>query len=283
MTADCFICPLCGGALTLDEKRLFCSLGHSFDVASAGYVNLLHPGKMKNRSAGDDRGMVAARTRFLSAGYYEKNRDHMISLVRANAKTGGKVLDAGCGEGYYTNALCFAVPEMTVIGIDASKHAAEAAAKGARRLGVTDRTAYAVASLSEMPLADGETDVIVSLFSPCDYAEFARVLTRGGKAIIGSAGKKHLTELKKILYGEENIRDNELLDHAARAKSSGFSLVSRSTVSYKTNVEGKDALVSLFSMTPYYWRTPKSGAEALAELDSLSITVEVDYTVLALQ
>lgn len=278
-----FVCPVCGGALTLDERRLFCPSNHSFDVSSAGYVNLLRPGKMRNRSSGDDKSMVTARTRFLSAGYYEKNRDHLISLVKKYAAKGGFAVDAGCGEGYYTNAVNLACPDLNVIGIDASKHACEAAAKSAKRLGVAEKGAYSVASLSEMPISDGRIDLIISLFSPCDYGEFARVLKRGGKVIIGSAGKKHLTELKKILYGEGNARDNETLDHASRAAGSGLVFVERNTVSYKTTVEGKDALASLFLMTPYYWRTPKSGAEALARLDSLAVTVEVDYTVLELQ
>ncbi len=283
MTDRVFVCPLCSGELSIDGKRLLCPSGHSFDIASAGYVNLLRPGKLKNRSAGDDRGMVGARTRFLSEGYYEKNRDHLISLVKKHAKVGGVLVDAGCGEGYYTNAVNLAVPEMTVVGIDASKHACEAAAKGARRIGAAERGAYAVASLSEMPIADGKSDVVISLFAPCDYAEFARVLSRGGKLIIGSAGKKHLTELKKVLYGEDNVRDNEAIDHAALAASFGFEPIERSTVSFKADVEGKDALSALFLMTPYYWRTPKSGAEALGNLDGLSVTVEVDYTALELK
>lgn len=283
MIGNVFVCPVCGGALTLEGKRFLCPSNHSFDVASSGYVNLLRPGKMRNRSSGDDKGMVAARTRFLSAGYYEKNRDHLISLVKKHLPTGGLAVDAGCGEGYYTNAVNLSCPDLNVIGIDASKHACEAAAKGAKRLGCSESCAYSVASLSEMPIADGKIDLIISLFSPCDYGEFARVLAHGGKVVIGSAGPKHLTELKKILYGEENVRDNETLDHASRAEGAGLVPIDRSTVSYKTIVEGKEHLAALFSMTPYYWRTPKSGAEALAKLDSLTVTVEVDYTVLEMQ
>lgn len=283
MKSCLFVCPLCGNDLSHGEKVLLCPNGHSFDIAASGYVNLLRPGKMRNRNAGDDKGMVGARTRFLSAGYYEKNREHLISLARKYAVSGGVAVDIGCGEGYYTNAVNFALTEMTVVGIDASKYACEAAAKGAKRLGLAGKGAYAVASLSEMPFSDGSAELLISLFAPCDYAEFARVLKHGGKVIIGSAGKKHLTELKKILYGEGNVRDNESLDHAARADGTSLQLLDRSTVRFETTVEGRDALSALFSMTPYYWRTPKSGAEALAALDCLTVTVEVDYTVLELK
>ncbi len=278
-----FVCPLCGGGLAYEESRLLCPNGHSFDVSASGYVNLLRPGKLRNRSSGDDKKMVAARTKFLSAGYYEKNRDMLISTVKRHASGGGIAVDAGCGEGYYTNAVNVFCPEFKVIGIDASKYACEAASKQAKRLGTANNVAYAVASLAEMPLADDTAELVVSLFSPCAYNEFARILKRGGKVIIASSGKKHLYELKKILYGEENARDNELLDHAARAEGMGFVQVDKNTVSYTTTVEGKDAIFELFSMTPYYWRTPKSGVEALKKVDSLTLTVEVDYTVLELQ
>lgn len=35
------LCPVCGNELKKDEKRLFCSNAHSFDIAKEGYVNLL--------------------------------------------------------------------------------------------------------------------------------------------------------------------------------------------------------------------------------------------------
>ena len=41
------------------------------------------------------------------------------------------VLDAGCGEGYYTRALCDAIPNATVIGVDLSRDAIIAAARQA--------------------------------------------------------------------------------------------------------------------------------------------------------
>lgn len=275
-----FICPICGGELCLCERTEVCPEGHRFDLASSGYVNLLRPGKMRNRSSGDDKGMVLSRTRFLSSGYYENNRETLVSIVSRNLTGAGVIVDAGCGEGYYTNELAVRIPEAYVIGIDASKHACDAASKGAKRLGVSDRCTYAVASLSSQPIADGSVDVIVSLFSPCDYGEFARILKPGGRVVIGSAGRDHLYELKEILYGVGNVRENEPFFPEKRALGSGLSLLEKQELKYKTNVVGKENIASLFSMTPYYWRTPKSGSQALSFVDELSVRVEVDYTVL---
>lgn len=282
MTSGVFICPLCSRVLTLDGSVFACEGGHRFDLSSAGYVNLLRPGKLRNRSSGDDKGMVTARTRFLSAGYYKPNKDAIISAIRELLPEGGVVLDAGCGEGYYTNGIAEALPNVTVIGIDASKHATEAAAKAARRMGVSERTAYATASLASMPIPDKSVDLILSFFSPCDYVEFARVLKDGGKVLIGSAGKDHLYEMKEVLYGKDNVRDNEKFLHGERALGSGLFFESEKTVRYQSHINGGDHINALYSMTPYYWRTPRSGAEALALLSELNVTVEVDLTVLIL-
>ena len=51
-----------GGALA-------CALGHSFDVAKDGHVNLMMVGRV-SRATGDTAEMLAARRRFLNAGHY---------------------------------------------------------------------------------------------------------------------------------------------------------------------------------------------------------------------
>lgn len=285
MIEEIFICPVCGGKIKSENRTWKCSSGHCFDLSASGYVNLLRPGKMKNRTAGDDRGMVASRTGFLSAGYYEKNRDTLLSLIfefMPAGKQGGVIIDDGCGEGYYTNAVAKMFPEAFVVGIDASKYACEAASKSAKRGGISNCT-YSVASLSDQPIRDGSADVIISLFSPCDYNEFVRILKPGGKVIIGSAGRDHLYELKEILYGADNVRVNEPFLHEERAKGSGLVFESRRELKYETTVCGNSDVMSLFAMTPYYWRTPKSGAEALSNVEKLSVKVEVDYTVLTVK
>ena len=64
------ICPVrgCGLALTRDEKRAFCSRGHSFDVARSGYINLLQPQDRRSKEPGDTKEAVAARRRLMIAG-----------------------------------------------------------------------------------------------------------------------------------------------------------------------------------------------------------------------
>ena len=70
------LCPVCGGRLAREKKVWRCENHHCFDVARSGYVNLLPPSASGKRH-GDDKRMVAARTAFLSRGYY----DHHVSTT----------------------------------------------------------------------------------------------------------------------------------------------------------------------------------------------------------
>ena len=277
------LCPICGGVLQESGRALLCPTGHSYDIASSGYCNLLRPGKQRNRVAGDDRGMVSARGRFLAAGYYEPALDYIVKTVSAHTPAGGVMLDAGCGEGYYTNGTALAVVGLNVLGFDASKHAVDAAAKGARRAGISDRVHYITAVSTEIPVADGAADVVLSLFSPCAYGEFARVTAEGGYLLVGSAGISHLRELKAVLYGEGNVRPNVPIDHPALAGEAGYEMIFRENVTFTAEIIGKEHIEALFSMTPYRWRTPRSGIEALSKLDSITVTVDFDFTLLKLE
>ena len=97
--------PLCAAALTREEKRYTCPTGHSFDRAAAGYVHLLPANKMHSKDPGDDKGMATARNRFLSRDYYAPLRDTLAELACAYAPEHVRILDAGCGEGYYSAAV----------------------------------------------------------------------------------------------------------------------------------------------------------------------------------
>ena len=84
-----------------------CTSRHRFDFARQGYLNLLLSHKMNSRQPGDNQDMVAARTRFLDAGHYQSVSDAVTrAAIRLLADQETPViLDAGCGEGYYTCLL----------------------------------------------------------------------------------------------------------------------------------------------------------------------------------
>ena len=104
-----FCCPICGEGLRREPGRYACPGGHSFDVAKEGYVNLLPANRQHSKAPGDDKEMAAARSRFLEGGWYGPLRETLCALVEKYAPQAPALLDAGCGEGWYTQALAQAV------------------------------------------------------------------------------------------------------------------------------------------------------------------------------
>jgi 23S rRNA (guanine745-N1)-methyltransferase len=94
------ICPICKTSLHRKDRSLICEKNHSYDFAKSGYINLLNPGKMNNARAGDSKEMISARTRFFESGCYEMIRQTLCEIVSSLSPS--VVVDAGCGEGYYT-------------------------------------------------------------------------------------------------------------------------------------------------------------------------------------
>ena len=198
--ASLFCCPVCGASLSDTGTALRCQKGHSFDKAAQGYVHLLPANQMRARVPGDSREMVAARRRFLEAGWYAPFRDAAGEIL-SRALCGVPspcVLDAGCGEGYYTEgirrALAAAGKTPRVAGVDISKYAIKAACARSREI------SFAVASCFALPVKDGFADALTAIFSPIAEKEFARVVRPGGFLLLAVAGERHLYGLKEILY-----------------------------------------------------------------------------------
>ena len=275
-------CPNCGARLTpqLTEKPyvLRCEAGHSFDVAKQGYVNLLLPQKRGAALPGDSAEMVRARTAFLDGGYYRAFSDGVNALVldtllKTNTAS-PHLLDAGCGEGYYTarlhGALCAEGLSPVCAGFDLSRDAAAHAAKRAKAAGTSETLSFAVASLFEMPVADGTADGIINLFAPVAAAEFARVLRPGGFLLMAVPAEEHLWGMKEVLY--ETPYKNEI----RRDMLEGFTLTRVRRVTDRITVTDPDHIRALFAMTPYYWKTSPSDRDRLYAQPSLTTDIAFD-------
>lgn len=257
-----FCCPVCGGALERGAGQYRCSAGHGFDVAREGYVNLLPANRRHSRTPGDDKEMASARSRFLEGGWYGPLRDALCKLVERYAPPKTVLLDAGCGEGWYTGALAEAVAKNggRTAGLDLSKPSVR---RAARRCPAGE---FAVGTVYHLPVADASVDVLVDCFSPLAVEEFARVLKPGGTFLYVVPGPRHLWELKEILY------DQPYENGEKREEYPG--LCCRDVVAVETEftLPDRQAVLDLFHMTPYYWKTPKSGTARLAALDALTVT-----------
>lgn len=271
---ELFRCPVCGAALTRWPHALACPKRHSFDLAAEGYAHLLPAAQMHAKIPGDSKEMVAARRRFLDTGGYNCFSDALDALVCGlmAALPAPVLVDAGCGEGYYTarlaQALRAAGKTPQTAAFDISKFAVKAAAKRDKARAVQ----WAVASSFAIPVADASADCLINVFSPAAAQEFARVVKPGGTFVFAVPGPRHLYGLKEVLY--DHPYENEVQDVAYP----GFSLERRVPVRGTLTVEG-GTILDLFAMTPYYWKTPRSGAEKLAALDVLSTELHFDFLV----
>lgn len=251
------ICPNCGKSLERAGNTYECASGHSFDIASAGYCNLLC-GSKPGEFTGDSREMVAARRQFLDGGAYEKLRDAVCERVRALAPH--TAVDAGCGEGYYTREISKCV-SGDVIGIDISKAATQYAAKRDKK------TTYVTASAYNMPVADKSADLVLSLFAPTPAGEFDRILKDDGHVLTVVPGNEHLWELKQAIY------DEPYLNREDKHSLEGFELIYKQKVTYEADVAGTENVKALFSMTPYIHRTSKEGMDRLEMLENIHLTL----------
>ena len=259
-----FVCPICGAALTREAARYACPAGHSFDVAKEGYVNLLPANRQHSKAPGDDKDMTAARTRFLEGGWYGPLREKLCELVGCDLPEGGSLLDAGCGEGWYTAALAGVATDKggKAAGVDLSKPAVK---RAARRCPVAE---IAVASVYHLPLADGSVHLLVDCFSPLAAQEFYRVLSPGGKFLYVVPGPRHLWELKEILYPTPYENEEKVEEYP------GFVLEEVVPVETSFTLTDPQDIQALYHMTPYTWKTPKEGAARLAGVEELTVTAQ---------
>ena len=171
---DLLRCPVCGldGETDADKKRFYChgKKQHSFDFAKSGYLNLCLSAK-----AGDLKEAVRARSAFLEEGYYLPLSNEINSILSEIAAE--SVLDAGCGEGYYTKYLHSKLSEICNIstcGVDISKYAVIEACKGIKKENLTNIN-YAIANINRLPILDEMCDILLNCFAPIDDREFCDI------------------------------------------------------------------------------------------------------------
>ena len=261
-----FCCPVCKRALTEQHRTLCCESGHSFDKARSGYVNLLRSQQSSAKRHGDDKRMLAARRDFLNGGFYKGLCDLLCRTVCNNTTPDGVLLDAGCGEGYYTASVKQALPTLSVCGVDISKDALQMAASRSKNMEL------AVASVFSLPLADAMADTVISVFAPTADAEFARVLKTGGVLIRVIPTERHLFGLKAAIYKEPRLNKPE------RTELDGFILQHREELTYELTLDSADDIRALFEMTPYFYKTGQEDQQRLLSRDSLC--TEIGFAVL---
>lgn len=257
-------CPLCGGDLNWAGNSLKCPKNHCFDRARQGYVNLLPVTQKHSKHPGDTRDMVAARKEFLDQGYYALIADKVVELTVPLLPEEPKVLDAGCGEGYYMTCLQQKLRGDRFVGVDISKDAVRYAA-------VRNKNAlWLTASAAHLPLKSGCLDLVMSMFALSAPEEYRRVLKPGGLYLEVTAGREHLLALKSLIY-------STLTEKAPQhtPEYPGFTLEQEEKLEFPVILDREGDVARLLSMTPHFWRVTKEGAQRAGQAQSLRDKAQV--------
>jgi len=221
-------------------------------------------------ASGDSKEMIRARRDFLAAGYYSRIAQGVCDALASHSP--GSVIDAGCGEGYYTSLVADRLTEARIVGFDLSKPGIDIAAKAAKLKKLNDRLIYSVAGIFDLPIKDNCVDAVINLFAPCAHEEFHRVLAENGILITVVAGVRHLYGFKQAIY--DLPYENEL----RRDVLPNFTLEDVINVSYEAEIK-KEHIFPLFTMTPYYFRTSPEDSAKLDLLDSLKTEISADILI----
>ncbi len=240
------ICPICKNKLIKESRSYICQNGHCYDISKFNYVNFLPFGK----EHGDNKAMVQARNKFLNKDHYLPLKNELSKTVRELGNV-SSYLDAGCGEGYYTETIAQNTESLKTWAVDISKEALKITSKRLKNINL------AVASVYDMPFFEDSTfDLVTCIFSPFASNELRRVLKPDGYLIMVIPEKYHLYGFKKLIYEkpyENSVKSFEV---------DGFEFISCKNVEYNAIFNNEDANM-LWKMTPYYFRTPKDGLEKL--------------------
>ncbi len=274
-------CPICAAAMADNAGRgLICPSGHSFDRAREGYYNLLAVQHKASRDPGDSKSMVAARRRILDAGIYAPLAEQVSARVAelAQGREHFAILDAGCGEGYYLDAIAAALKAgelegCRLAGIDISKWAVQAAAKRNRDI------FWGVGSNKRIPFAQPCLDLIVCMFGFPVWEAFAAIQSPGSHVLLVDPAPDHLLELRAIIYPTVARAEGQgSLDAAERA---GYSLAEEQRVTFTAELVGHAQIADLLAMTPHDHRATQTGREALAARERLTVSVDVAVRLLS--
>ena len=251
------VCPVCGEKLIKTDRKYACEKSHSFDIAKEGYVNLLAGNHKAGELIGDNRDMARARRTFLEKGYYDFLAEKLCEYINKD----DTLLDISCGEGYYTDYMRRKT-DADVYGFDISKEMIRLAAKKYKEV------EFFVANIARIPMQSESVDVAVQICAPFSEKEFARILKKDGFLLSVVPGKKHLWGLKELLYENPYENNEDSAEYELLEKTESI------TVSTKVTLSTYEEKMSLFAMTPYYYKTSEKDRLKLENPEPLETELE---------
>ena len=263
-SATAFACSICQENLTLVETSLKCNNRHSFDLAKFGYVNLAPQIK---QSANYDKENFQNRQQILEAGFYQAILEAVSDLLATNPSA-KIVLDIGCGEGFYSRKLQESHSGKTFYAFDISKDSVQIAAKSEPNWAVN----WFVGDLARLPIKDASMDILLDIFSPANYGEFRRVLSKDGILIKVIPTENHLKEIRQRVQDQLTNKDYSNQDIKNHFQEH-FTILSSQTASLTKTITAEQ-LQALLSMTPLLFHIDQSKID-WSQLTKITIEAEI--------
>jgi 23S rRNA (guanine745-N1)-methyltransferase len=254
----------CHLPLERDERRMVCANAHSFDIARSGYINLLQPQDRRSRAPGDSPEAVAARCRFLEAGYEEPFLNAILGIL-SGVPAPSPVLDAGCGEGYHLGSIATKLG-IEGHGVDLSVTAIDLAARRYRQC------QWIVANADRfLPYADGSFATVLSITARLNPPEFRRVIRDEGRLVVAVPAPDDLAQLRAIIHGKAEERDR--VERTIAMFAGHFTLERHERVSTHARLD-RAAIVNV--LTSSYRGLRHREKERLEGIDTLDVTLSRD-------
>ena len=182
----------------MNDNRMMASHAAMLPNASMAVLDVAE--SAANRAGADKQAIAdafgkAAKKYDQAAAFQRQVGHHLLSYLPPLHAAGSKVLDVGCGTGYFSAQL--AERGFEVCAADLSAPMLEQAAQ---RCG--DRVSYLLADAEHLPLADDQFDVAFSSLALqwCDdlsvpLRELRRVVKPGGRIVFSTLAEGSLQEL----------------------------------------------------------------------------------------
>ena len=205
---DMFICPICHTKMIFSNKNsVVCEKRHCFDLSKQGYINFV-PNQQQTKYTKD---LFESRRYIFEEGFYKPLEDSVRKIIEQYNDTSKplKLLDVGCGEGYYARGLSEGIENLDVYAMDNAKDAIILGAKKEQKI------KWFIGDLSNIPLKCESMDLLINIFTPSNYNEFTRVLKCDGYLIKVVPEANYLKELRECAanqltnqkYSNESVVD----------------------------------------------------------------------------
>ena len=233
-------CPICGKSFSKNGNSVLCKMGHCYDISKMGYINFSHNRKERVYN----KNLFKNRTDIFEMGVFDpviRKINYMLECMHIPQET--VLIDAGCGEGFYTRNITFEGCKQS-IGFDLSKDAIQYASKK------DENAFYMVADLANIPLKDNIAGVILDVFTPANYKEFKRILNTEGILVKVVPKEKYLIELRELaapFLVNKQYDSGGVEDYTEK----NVDIILKERVNYKIEITPEEA-IKIAQMTPMF-------------------------------